>query len=110
MLNVKPLDADTVGLSAHFDSALGEVACIMNEQEMGDREAGTITISLQVKLEPKRDGCTFSVKSSVKAPAKVVSKAGSAFFSNGSLKVIDAEQEELPFDNVSPINHASNEE
>lgn len=98
MLKTKDLDVMEVGLDTHFNEALGDVMMALNEQELGNRKEGAITVTFAVNFQRNRDGVTYDVTSKVKLPARILTEGGSAYLHNGRLQVIDARQEELPLD------------
>tara|TARA_R110002095_G_scaffold138619_1_gene120525 strand:+ start:175 stop:516 length:342 start_codon:yes stop_codon:yes gene_type:complete len=106
-LKTKILDADTVGLSEHFDEALTDVLVNLNEQEMGNRKEGAIVATFKVSFKRNRDGVTYDVTSTTKAPGRIITEGGSAYLHDGQLQTIDARQQELPLDstNVTPLNN-----
>lgn len=105
-LKTKQLDAEAVGLCQHFDEAITDVLVALNEQEMGNRKTGSIVATFKVQFQRNRDGVTYDVVSSVKAPGRIITEGGSAYLHNGQLQCIDARQQELPLgeeDNVTPL-------
>ena len=99
-INFVALDAARAGVEKHLQQGLADAVVVMNEQEVGDRQEGACTISIKVKLVPKKDAVIIETSSSFKAPARAATDGVVAHVRSGRLIVADAEQLDLPVSNV----------